>query len=82
MRAEMTHKNIKSARCSLLRAEGFSCSLGCLGMRKLQFVIKNIKSKFLSCKIISIFGHQSPGSATGFGSAIRKNAGSRSGDLH
>ncbi len=35
-----------SVICSLLRAEGFSCSLGvlygCLGIRKLQFLIKKI----------------------------------------
>jgi hypothetical protein len=40
-----------SARCSLLRAEGFSCSLGLLygglGISKLQFLIKKIKIKFL-----------------------------------
>ncbi len=55
----MTQKNRKkdkificwSAGCSLLRAEGFSCSLGILygglGIRKLQFLIKKIKIKFL-----------------------------------
>ncbi len=36
--------------CSLLRAEGFSCSLGVLygglGIRKLQFLIKKIEIKF------------------------------------
>jgi hypothetical protein len=54
----MTHKNIKNARififlstgCSLLRAEGFSCSLGVLygGLRisKLQFLIKKIGIEF------------------------------------
>jgi hypothetical protein len=48
----MTHKNRKKARifmvlstgCSLLRAEGFFCSLGVLygglGISKLQFLIK------------------------------------------
>jgi hypothetical protein len=48
-RAKMTHKNRKESRifmfsstgCSLLRAEGFSCSLGVLyggqGISKLQF---------------------------------------------
>jgi hypothetical protein len=40
-----------SAGCSLLRAEGFSCSLGVLygglGISKLQFLIKKIKIKFL-----------------------------------
>jgi hypothetical protein len=50
----MTHKNRKKSRifmilstgCSLLRAEGFSCSLGVLygglGISKLQFLIKKI----------------------------------------
>ncbi len=50
-RAKMTHKNRKKSRifmilstgCSLLRAEGFSCSLGVLygglGISKLQFLI-------------------------------------------
>jgi hypothetical protein len=51
-RAKMTHKNRKKSRilmflstgCSLLKAEGFSCSLGVLygglGISKLQFLIK------------------------------------------
>jgi hypothetical protein len=54
----MTHKSRKksrifmflSTRCSLLRAEGFSCSLGVLygglGISKLQFLIKKIEIKF------------------------------------
>jgi hypothetical protein len=54
----MTHKNRKkyrifmflSAGCALLRAEGFSCSLGVLygglGISKWQFLIKKIKNKF------------------------------------
>ncbi len=54
----MTHKNRKKSgifmflitRCSLLRAEGFSCSLGVLygglGISKLQFLIKKIGIKF------------------------------------
>ncbi len=54
----MTHKNRKKSRifmflstgCSLLRAEGFSCSLGVLngglGISKLQFLIKKIEIKF------------------------------------
>ena len=54
-KAKMTHKNRKKSRifigCSLLRAEGFSCSLGVLygglGISKLQFLIKKIKIKFL-----------------------------------
>jgi hypothetical protein len=57
-RAKMTHKNIKKSRifmflstgCSLLRAEGFSCSLGVLygglGISKLQFLINKIEIKF------------------------------------
>jgi hypothetical protein len=57
-RAKMTHKNRKNSRifmflstgCSLLRAEGFSCSLGFryggLGIRKLQFLIKEIELNF------------------------------------
>ncbi len=57
-RAKMTHKNRKKSRifmflstgCSLLRAEGFSCSLGVLygglGISKLQFLIKKIEIKF------------------------------------
>ncbi len=51
----MTHRNRKKSRifmflkigCSLLRAEGFSCSLGVLygglGRSKLQFLIKKIE---------------------------------------
>ncbi len=54
----MTHKNRESPEfscflstgCSLLRAEGFSCSLGVLygglGISKLQFLIKIIEIKF------------------------------------
>jgi hypothetical protein len=57
-RAKMTHKNRKKSRifmflstgCSLLRAEGFSSSLGVLygglAIGKLQFLIKKIKIKF------------------------------------
>ncbi len=45
-----------SAGCSLLRAEGFSCSLGVLygglGINKLQFLIKKIKIMFL---VVSFF---------------------------
>jgi hypothetical protein len=56
--AKMTHKNRKryrifmfcSAGWSLLRAEGFSCSLGVLygglGISKLKFFMKKIKIKF------------------------------------
>ena len=45
-----------STGCSLLRAEGFSCSLGVLygglGIGKLQFLIKKIKIKF---PVVSFF---------------------------
>ncbi len=47
-------KNKKSAECSLLRAEGFSCSLA---ISKLQFLIK--KEQNSSC-IFSIVGNQNP----------------------
>jgi hypothetical protein len=44
-----------SARCSLLRAEGFSCSLdvlyGGLGISKLQFLFNKISNLFSSCVI-------------------------------
>jgi hypothetical protein len=54
-RAKMAHKNRKksgifmflSSGCSLLRAEGFCCSLGVhyggLGISKLQFLIKKVE---------------------------------------
>jgi hypothetical protein len=54
----MTHKYRKKSiifmflrtGCSLLRAEGFSCSLGVLygglGISKLQFLIQKIEIKF------------------------------------
>jgi hypothetical protein len=80
----MTHKNRKKARIfmflstgfCLLRAEGFSYSLGVLygGPRisKLQFLIQeNFQHKFFS-----VLGHQSLDPESG--SAIRKNAGSGS----
>jgi hypothetical protein len=58
-RAKITPKNIKKYRifilstgCSLLRADGFFCSLvvlyGGLGISKLQFLIKKIKIKISS----------------------------------
>ncbi len=57
-----------SAGCSLLRAEGFSCSLDVLyrgqGISKWQFLINKIKIKFPTVNF--------------FQPAIRKNAGSRS----
>jgi hypothetical protein len=77
----MTHKNRKKSRifmflitgCSLLRAEGFSCSLGVLhgglGISKLQILIKKIEIKFPAI-IFSNFRSSNP--------AIRKNAGSGS----
>jgi hypothetical protein len=67
----MTHKNRKKSRilmflstgCSLLRAEGFSCSLGVLykglGISKLQFLIKKIEIKFPA---INFFSISNPGS--------------------
>ncbi len=75
-RAKMAHKNIKkyrifmfwSAGCSLLRAEGFSCSLGVLygglGISKLQFLIKKIKIKFPAV-YFSNFRSSNPGSESG-----------------
>jgi hypothetical protein len=82
----MTHKNRKKSRifmflstgCSLLRSEGFSCSLGVLygglGTSKLQFLIKKISSY----KYFSILGHQTLDPDPESGSAIRKNTGSGS----
>ncbi len=90
-RAKMTYKNRKKYRifmfwstgCSLLRAEGFFCSLsvlyGGLGISKLQFLIMKIKILITSCKFSSILGHQTRIRDPGSGSAIRKNAGSVSG---
>jgi hypothetical protein len=66
-RGNMIQKNRKKYRifmfwnagCSLLRAEGFSCSLGVLywdlEIRKLQFLIKKIKIKIASCKFFFNF---------------------------
>ncbi len=66
----MTQKNRKKSRnfmflstgCSLLRAEGFCCSLGFLygglGISKQQFLIKKIKIKFSAINFLSILGHQ------------------------
>jgi hypothetical protein len=76
----MTPKNRKkdrififrSARCSLLRAEGFSCSLGVLyeglGISKLQFLIKKIKIKFL---VVNFFNFRSSNPGSGSGIRIR-----------
>ncbi len=48
--------------CSLLRAEGFSCSLDVLyeglGISKLQFLSKNIH--FIQLYMSPVFGHQNP----------------------
>ena len=78
----MTHKNRKKSRifmflsygCSLLRAEGFSCSLGVLygglGISKLQFLIKKIKIKF-PAYFFSILGHQTLDPDLGSGCGIR-----------
>jgi hypothetical protein len=71
-----------STGCSLLRAEGFSCSLGVLygglGISKLQFFIKKIESKFPAINFFSILGHQTLDPDPESGSTIRKNAGSDS----
>jgi hypothetical protein len=84
----MTHKNRKKSRifmflstgCSLLRAEGFSCSLGVLygglGISKLQLLIKKIEIKFPAINFSSsILGHQTLDPDLESGSAIRKNGG-------
>ncbi len=91
----MTHKNRKKSRififlstgCSLLRAEGFSCSLGVLyvglGIGKVQFLIQKnliffsavIFYQFLVIKAWIRIRDPDPES----GSAIRENAGSVSG---
>ncbi len=69
----MTHKNRKKSRifmflstgCSLLRAEGFSCSLGVLygglGIGKLLFLIKKIEIKFPAINFFQFY----PGSGSG-----------------
>jgi hypothetical protein len=86
----MTHKNRKKSRifmflstgCSLLRAEGFSCSLGFLygglGIGKFKFLIKKIEIKFPAINFFLILGHQTLDPDPGSGSAIRKNTGSGS----
>jgi hypothetical protein len=79
----MTDKNVKkfgifmffSTGCSLLRAEGFSCSLvvlyGGLGISKLQFLIKKIEIKFQTINFFPILGHQTMDLDLGSGSGIR-----------
>ena len=71
--AKVYHKNRKkwrnfmfwSAGCSLLRVDGFSCSLdvlyGGLGIIKLLCFIKKYKFSF-SCTFFTVFGHKNPGS--------------------
>jgi hypothetical protein len=48
----------RNSGCSLLRAEGFSCSLdglcGGLGIYKLQFLIKKFANFFFSCKFFQL----------------------------
>jgi hypothetical protein len=71
-----------STGCSLLSAEGFSCSLGVLygglGISKLQFLIKKIEIKFPAINFFLILGHQTLDPDPESGSASRKNAGSGS----
>jgi hypothetical protein len=81
----MTNKNRKKSRififlstgCSLLRAEGFSCSLGVLygglgtGISKMQFLIKKIEIKFPATNFFSILDHQTPDPGSGSGIRIR-----------
>ncbi len=53
---------IWSAGCSLLRADGFTCSLAALywglGINKKKFLIKKIKIKFPAVNFFPILGHQ------------------------
>ncbi len=77
-RAKMTYKNRKklrnfmlwSAGRSLLRAEGFSCSLdvlyGGLGISKLQFFIKELSNFFPAVIFFPILEYQYPGSGAVF----------------
>jgi hypothetical protein len=64
-----------STGCSLLRAEGFSCSLGVLygglGKSKLQFLIKKIEIRFPAINFFLIFGYQTLDLDPGSGSGIR-----------
>ncbi len=57
-----------STGCSLLRAEGFSCSLGVLygvlGISKLQVLIKKIEIKFPAINFFQIRS-SNPGSGSG-----------------
>jgi hypothetical protein len=55
----------RSAGCSLLRAEGFSCSLdvlyGGLGISKLQLLLQKISNFFPAVSFFSIYGHKNLG---------------------
>ncbi len=57
-----------STGCSLLRAEGFSCSLGVLygglGISKFQFLIKKIEIKFPTKIFFFNFRSSNPGSGS------------------
>ncbi len=68
-RAKLPKKNL-SVGCSLLRPEGFSCSLhvlyGGLGVSNLQFLLKTRDKKFSSWIFFPIFVSQNPGSGSGF----------------
>ncbi len=76
-RAKMANKGQKNRKKSLLRAEGFSCSLGVFyvgqGISKLQFLILKILIFLFPYKFFPIFGHQNPGSGSvsGSGFALR-----------
>jgi hypothetical protein len=71
----MTYKN-RISGSSLLRAEGFFCSLdvlfGGIGIGKLHFLSKKYFYKIFRCKFLSIFGHQNAGSGSGSGSGINE----------
>ncbi len=84
----MTQKNRKKSRifmflstgCSLLRAEGFSCSFGNLygglGISKLQFLIRGKQKLNFQLYIFFNFRSSNPGSGSGI--PIRKKVGSGS----
>ncbi len=88
--AKMAHKNRKKLRsfmfwcawCSLLRIEGFFCSLdfiyGGLGIGKLQFLIKSYLIFIFSCKFFPIFWSLKPWMIR-IGRYSASNAGSGSG---
>jgi hypothetical protein len=81
-RAKMTHKNRKkvrnsrfwSAGCSLLRAEGFSCSLdvlyGGLEISKLKFLIKKVSNFFSQLSILFNFWSSKLWTQIGSGSGL------------